>query len=410
MATISTYLRNELRQIPFNLFEIISDYLDSDKSVKIAFVGGYIRDLLIKKIHQNSTCCPIDLDIVVEGSALELAKYIKKNLSDIDLCLIKEFEVYKTVEININNLKIDIATARKETYLSPGLNPSVEDSTITEDLKRRDFSINSLAYEMRTEKLYDLFDGTNHIKQKELHLLHKKSISDDPSRILRCAKYASRFDFKISDLSLSQAQKTIGQWPWKSSKKNIFPPGIGIRMRMELAEIIRHDDISKIITKLYQWDVISIINKDIKLTNKFSRGLTWIKRLDGSIILYLLKDSDSLDLLCERFLLNKKEKKILDEYKYIKNLVNSNKKDFRNLSPSNWTDFIESHNLQEETVKLIICDGIHFWRAFFKWLFLYRFIKSNKNGDQLKKEGWIQGKDIGKEIKRLRYLEIDKLR
>ncbi len=53
------------------------------------------------------------------------------------------------------------------------------------------------------------------------------------------------------------------------------------------------------------------------------------------------------------------------------------------------------------------CDGGPYWRKLFKWLFIYKFIKSKKNGETLKKEGWNPGKEMGKEIKRLRYLEIE---
>ena len=259
-----------------------------------------------------------------------------------------------------------------------------------------------------SKKLYDFFDGISHIKLKELHLLHPNSISDDPSRILRCAKYSSRLDFRISRLSLIQAQKTILKWPWHPNIQNNLPPGIGIRMRMELTEILKYDDISKIISELDNWDLISIINKDIKVNNKFLRGLNWIKKLEGKIILYLIKDSNSLEISCQRLLINSKEKKILNQYRNTKKILSSNINKFLTFSPSSWTEFIESKNLNEETVKLIISDGSKFWKPFFRWLFKYRFIKSNKNGEQLKEEGWIQGESMGNEIKRLRYIEIDK--
>ena len=179
-------------------------------------------------------------------------------------------------------------------------------------------------------------------------------------------------------------------------------------MRMELAEILKYDDISKIISKLYEWKVISIINKNIEVNNKFLRGLKWIKKIDGNIILYLLKDSESLELLSQRLFVNKKDKKILNEYLYITEIINSDINNFLDFSPSKWTEFIEENNLDKETIKLLISDGGIFWKPLFRWLFKYRFIKSSKNGDQLKREGWIQGKEIGIEIKRLRYIEIDK--
>ena len=101
--------------------------------------------------------------------------------------------------------------------------------------------------------------------------------------------------------------------------------------------------------------------------------------------------------------------KILEDYSNIKKILKTNKKNFIHFSPSSWTEFIEERNLNDETVKLLICDGGPYWRNFFKWLFIYKSIKSNKDVETLKKEGWDSGKEMGKEIKRLRYLEIDKL-
>ena len=409
MSQINSYLFRELKAFPFGIFDLMLSYSKLN-NVKIAIIGGYIRDLLIKKIHNKEDFNLIDLDVVIEGSAISLAKFIKKNINNVELCLIKEFDIYNTVELNINNIKVDIASAREESYLAPGSNPSVKESTIKEDLKRRDFSINAIAFEIADKEIYDSFQGINHIKDKELHLLHSNSIKDDPSRILRCAKYASRLNFEISETSLSQSQDFINKWPWEYSgnKSRLkFPPGISIRLRMELAEIFKYDDISKIIAFLYNWNVISLINKNIKVNNKFLRGLSWIKKLDGNLILYLLKNSDSLNEICDRFYINTKERKILDDYFKFKNILKIETDKYMKFSPSKWTKFIEGNHINVDTVKLLISDGGLFWRSFFKWLYIYRFIKSNKNGDELIREGWFKGKALGDELKRLRYLLID---
>ena len=231
MNDISEYIHGELIKIPFNLYNLITKYIESHNNTKVAFVGGFLRDLLISKFHKKSFSDPVDIDLVIEGSSVSLAKFIKKNIVNVDLCLIKEFNLYNTVEININDYKIDIATARKEIYSAPGLNPTVTESTIEEDLRRRDFTINSIAFEVSKRKIYDLFGGISDIKSKKLNLLHSNSISDDPSRLIRCAKYASRLDFNISNNSLKQSQETVRQWPWKSSEthqKMIYPPALGI--------------------------------------------------------------------------------------------------------------------------------------------------------------------------------------
>ncbi len=412
MNKISEYIYEELKKIPFNLYNLISKYIEFNNGVRVAFVGGYIRDLLITKLHKKAFSKPVDIDIVIEGSSISLAKFIKKNISNVEICLIKEFNLYNTVELNINNLKIDIASARKEIYESPGLNPTVTNTTIEEDLKRRDFTINTIAFEVATKKIYDLFQGISHIKNKELHLLHENSIKDDPSRLIRCAKYASRLGFYISKDSLKQSQITVNQWPWKSSLAKdglTFPPAVSIRLRMELSEIYEHDNLANIISELDSWKIIAILNKSLTVDNKFLRGLSWIKRLDGNYILFLLKNEKDLEYSCQRLLINKKERSILEDYFRIRDMLKTKKNKYLNFSPSNWTEFIEKKHINIETIKLLICDGGIYWKQFFRWLFIYRFIKSKKDGEMLKKEGWKPGIELGNEIKRLRYLEIDKV-
>ena len=412
MNDISDYLYRALRQIPFNIYDLISKYIESNNDTKVAFVGGYIRDLLITKVHKQVFPKPVDIDIVIEGSSVSLAKFIKQNISNVEICLIKEFNLYNTVELNINDLKIDIASARKEIYSAPGLNPKVINATIEEDLQRRDFTINAIAFEVSTKKVYDIYQGIPDIKCKELNLLHENSIADDPSRLIRCAKYATRLGFNISRESLKQSQETVSEWPWETSKnqdKIIFPPAISIRIRMELSEIYKYDNLKKVISLLEKWEIISILNKSIRLNNKFIRGLNWMKKLNGNYLLFLLKNAEDLDKVCQRFFINSKEKKIIEDYLDIKKILESKKDKYLYFYPSRWTEFIEDRNLDEETVKLLICDGGLFWRPFFKWLLIYKFIKSKKDGELLKKEGWKPGKEMGKEIKRLRYLEIDKI-
>ena len=412
MNDISEYIHAELIKIPFNLYHLITKYVESEKNTKVAFVGGYLRDLLINKFHKNSFSEPIDIDIVIEGSSISLAKFIKKNIVNVEVCLIKEFNLYNTVEININDYKIDIASARKEIYSAPGLNPTVTKTTIEEDLKRRDFTINTIAFEVTTRKIYDLYGGISDIKSKKLNLLHINSISDDPSRIIRCAKYASRLGFNISNNSLKQSQETVRQWPWKFSgtdEKMIFPPALGIRIRMELTEIYKFDNLNNVVSIIYKWGIISILNENIQIDKKFLRGLNWIKKLNGNYILFLLKDAEDLEKACQRFLINNREKKVLEDFSNIKKILQTKQNIYKHYSPSSWTEFIEKRNLNEETVKLLICDGCLFWRNLFKWLFIYKYMKSKKDGETLKKEGWEPGKEMGKEIKRLRYLEIDNL-
>ncbi len=119
MNQYNNFLHKKLLNLPFNLNNIIKEFLDLNQESRVAIVGGYPRDLIINEIHNEIKINPIDLDFVIEGSALSLARFIKQNIQNVELCLIKEFDLYNTVEMNINNTKVDIASAREEIYSSP---------------------------------------------------------------------------------------------------------------------------------------------------------------------------------------------------------------------------------------------------------------------------------------------------
>ena len=76
MNDISEYIHGELIKIPFNLYNLISKYIESNNNTKVAFVGGYLRDLLIRKFHKKSYSEPVDIDLVIEGSSISLANFI----------------------------------------------------------------------------------------------------------------------------------------------------------------------------------------------------------------------------------------------------------------------------------------------------------------------------------------------
>ena len=78
MNDISAYINSAILKLPFNLFNIISEYIELNSNLKVAIVGGYIRDLLITKFNKKIFFNPLDIDIVTEGSSVDLAKFIKK--------------------------------------------------------------------------------------------------------------------------------------------------------------------------------------------------------------------------------------------------------------------------------------------------------------------------------------------
>lgn len=154
-------------------------------------VGGFVRDLLLKKEN-------FDLDIVIEGDGIVFAKALAKHVGG--SC--RTHDRFKTAMVKMpDGFKVDIATARLEYYEYPAAMPTVELSSIKLDLSRRDFTINAMAIRLNPSHfgtLLDFFNSQNDLKQKVVKVLHNLSFVEDPSRIFRAIRFEARMGFTIS--------------------------------------------------------------------------------------------------------------------------------------------------------------------------------------------------------------------
>jgi tRNA nucleotidyltransferase (CCA-adding enzyme) len=149
----------------------------------VYLVGGAVRDLLLGRGRA-------DIDLVVEGDAGDLAARLGADAV--------EHERFATAKARLNGHEVDIATARTETYARPGALPEVEPSSLSDDLARRDFTINAMAIPLGGEPvLIDSHSGLDDLLAGLLRVLHRRSFTDDPTRALRAARYAARFGFAL---------------------------------------------------------------------------------------------------------------------------------------------------------------------------------------------------------------------
>ncbi len=162
----------------------------------VYLVGGIVRDILMGR-H----CA--DIDFVVEGNAAIFAEALGQDLG-------RRVELnmrFGTAKIHFEHGgTIDIAGTRQETYEQPGALPEVEPGNITDDLKRRDFTINSIAVRINHSAFGEFLDplnGRRDIEHGIIRILHDKSFEDDPTRIFRAIRFASRFEFTIENHTLS---------------------------------------------------------------------------------------------------------------------------------------------------------------------------------------------------------------
>ena len=149
-------------------------------------IGGFVRDLLLKRPSK-------DIDIAVVGNGILFAESVAKKMR-VKLAVFKNFG---TAMLKYKDLEVEFVGARKESYRSDSRKPIVEDGTLEDDQKRRDFTINALAIALHPGQfgeLLDPFDGIGDLEHKLIRtpLNPVETFSDDPLRMLRAIRFASR--------------------------------------------------------------------------------------------------------------------------------------------------------------------------------------------------------------------------
>ncbi len=149
-------------------------------------VGGAVRDALLGR-------APRELDVVVEGDAVPVARRAAERLGG-DVAVHDRFG---TATVRSPHSTFDVVTARTETYAHPGALPDVEPgASIEEDLARRDFTVNAIALRLADGALTEWPGSRDDLTAGVLRVLHERSFEDDPTRLLRMARYAARLGFE----------------------------------------------------------------------------------------------------------------------------------------------------------------------------------------------------------------------
>lgn len=174
------------------IFNEISNYC-SNNNIESYVIGGFVRDFFLKRECK-------DVDILIIGDGISAAKKIAMNIDPkISVTIFKNFG---TAYFRYKDYDIEFVGSRKESYVSNSRNPIVETGTLTDDINRRDFKINSIAISLNSTnfgELVDLHDGLSDIKQKIVNTPLDSNItfSDDPLRMLRAVRFACQLGFEI---------------------------------------------------------------------------------------------------------------------------------------------------------------------------------------------------------------------
>ena len=249
--------------------------LGRELGLPVYAVGGFVRDLLLQRPNQ-------DIDLVVEGNGIALARALAKELNG----RVREHQKFLTsVVIYIDaagaEARIDVATARLEYYEYPAALPTVELSSIKMDLFRRDFSINALAVRLDCEpfgQLVDFFGGQRDIKERVIRVLHTLSFVEDPTRCLRAVRFEQRYNFHIG----SGTEKLIKN----ALKLKLMDKLSGFRLFHEFQHICDEEDPSACIARLDQLGVLEAVSPMLSLNPtrknlllRLQETLTWYRLL-----------------------------------------------------------------------------------------------------------------------------------
>ncbi|MGN6640153.1 MAG: CCA tRNA nucleotidyltransferase, partial [Mucilaginibacter sp.] len=184
------------------LFNIVSKTAD-ELGVHAYVIGGFVRDLLLERLSK-------DIDIVIIGNGIQFAELVAKKLK-VKLSVFKNFG---TAMLKYQDAEIEFVGARKESYRSHSRKPIVENGTLEDDQKRRDFTINALAIALHGNQYGELIDPFNGIADLENKLIRTpldpvETFSDDPLRMLRAIRFASQLSFTIDHIALQAIKANV---------------------------------------------------------------------------------------------------------------------------------------------------------------------------------------------------------
>ncbi len=240
--------------VVFDQWEKEKKRLNLEKSARVCPVGGFVRDIL----------CGVktdDFDFVVEGEVRELAREVMKRLGGRNF---KHFDMFGTASFELpEGSRVDFARAREDFYPIPGKHPLIKFvDNVEKDLGRRDFSINAMAIDMTKAepRLIDPFGGFDDLKRRQIRVLHKMSISDDPTRILRAVRLSLKLKFDIHEDTITSLEI--------AKKNGAFRNVSGDRFFSEIKIASKEKNFFMFILKLDELSVLFSIHPALSLSER----------------------------------------------------------------------------------------------------------------------------------------------
>ncbi|MHB1255506.1 MAG: CBS domain-containing protein [Dethiobacteraceae bacterium] len=234
------------------------------ENVRVFAVGGFIRDLLLQIPNH-------DLDLVVEPAAIPFAEKLNELLRG----QLTTHEQFGTASIVVpGGTQIDLVTSRQEFYARPAALPEVEQSSLKNDLFRRDFTINTLACSLKVSEfgtLIDFFHGIDDLGKGLIRVLYNLSFVEDPLRVLRAVRFEQRFGFRLEETTLSllenAAQTRVLE---KVSKERLYD---------EIQLALLEEKTPEILIRYFELQLAPLLFPGVCYSEKLKNRLTSIREM-----------------------------------------------------------------------------------------------------------------------------------
>jgi tRNA nucleotidyltransferase (CCA-adding enzyme) len=363
---------------------------------RVYLVGGIVRDLLLG--YPN-----LDLDLVVEGDAVELAKRV----AEVSQAKLLAHHRFGTAKLRYEDFTVDLATARKETYPRPGALPLVTPGTLKDDLVRRDFSINAMAVSLSADnygELVDLYQGRSDLEHRLIRILHPNSFRDDATRILRAVRYEQRLGFEFESETARLLQRDIPMLDAIS----------GDRIRHELERTFKEERPELAVNRLQELGVLRRISPSLKGNDRIAERFGRARRLKkpaqlpalySCLLVYSLSEGGVDQFLSRLNMPAKLSKAIRDTLRLKAGL---HLLDRSSLKPSDLYYLLREYEPVALQANAIASESPKVRRNLQLFLTKLRYVRATLDGEDLKTLGISAGPEMGKVLQLLHRAKLDR--
>ena len=236
----------------------------TEVGAEVFLVGGPLRDLLLG----NNL---IDLDLVLERESELFARALAARCGG----EVRAYPHFLTFKVEIPDRKpIDIATTRREVYEQPGALPTVAPASLKDDMARRDFTVNAMALSLRTGQIRDFWGGRADLEQRLIRVLHDQSFLDDPTRIFRSIRLATRLSFQIEHHTEELMRAALDQGATGAVSRE--------RLWREVFLALNEPDRARVLSEFAQWGLMGLsLNQAMRTGEDLKRVDEYVRLLNA---------------------------------------------------------------------------------------------------------------------------------